>query len=82
MATVFWDRKGALLVVFMNPGATIISKVYCVIETIKERDSRQTAWPTDFGCHVVACHHVTPHCCPYSPVAQAMQVRIVLPSAI
>jgi len=29
MATVFWDRKGVLLVVFMNPGATTItSKVY------------------------------------------------------
>jgi hypothetical protein len=28
MATVFWYRKGVLLVAFMNPGATIISKVY------------------------------------------------------
>ena len=31
MATVFWDRKGVLLVAFMNPGTTIISKVYCEI---------------------------------------------------
>jgi hypothetical protein len=29
MATVFWDRKGVLLVAFMKPGETIISKVYC-----------------------------------------------------
>jgi histone-lysine N-methyltransferase SETMAR len=31
MATVFWDSKGVLLVAFMNPGATIISKVHCEI---------------------------------------------------
>jgi len=31
MATVFLDRKGVLLVAFMNPGATIISRVYCEI---------------------------------------------------
>ena len=30
-ATVFWDRKGVLLVALMNPEATITSKVYCEI---------------------------------------------------
>ena len=33
-ATVFWDRKGILLVEFLPPGATINSEVYC--ETIKK----------------------------------------------
>ena len=28
MATVVWDRKGVLLVAFLNPGATIASEVY------------------------------------------------------
>jgi hypothetical protein len=29
MATVFWDRKGLLMVEFMQRGTTILSKVYC-----------------------------------------------------
>jgi hypothetical protein len=29
MATVFWDRKGVLMVEFMQQGTTIISEVYC-----------------------------------------------------
>jgi len=29
MATVFWDRKGILLIDFMPPGTTINSDRYC-----------------------------------------------------
>jgi hypothetical protein len=29
MASVFWDRKGILLIEFMAPGTTITSEVYC-----------------------------------------------------
>ena len=35
MATVFWNRRGILLVAFLPPGATINSEDYC--ETIKKR---------------------------------------------
>jgi len=34
MATVFWDRKGVLLVEFMPKGSTINSETYC--ETLKK----------------------------------------------
>jgi hypothetical protein len=34
MATVFWDRKGVLLIKFMEPGTTITSETYC--ETLKK----------------------------------------------
>ena len=34
MATVFWDRKGVLLIEFMEPGTTITSETYC--ETLKK----------------------------------------------
>jgi transposase len=34
MATVFWDRKGVLLVKFMQQGTTITSEVYC--KTLKK----------------------------------------------
>ena len=34
MATVFWDRKGALLIEFMEPWTTITSEKYC--ETLKK----------------------------------------------
>jgi hypothetical protein len=29
MAAVFWDRKGVLMVEFMQQGITITSEVYC-----------------------------------------------------
>jgi hypothetical protein len=29
MTSVFWDRKGVLILEFMQHGTTIISKVYC-----------------------------------------------------
>jgi hypothetical protein len=34
MAAVFWDRKGMLMVEFMQKGTTIMSEAYCV--TLKE----------------------------------------------
>jgi hypothetical protein len=34
MATVFWDRKGVLMVEFMEQGATITSEVFC--ETLRK----------------------------------------------
>jgi hypothetical protein len=34
MATVFWDRKGMLLIALMEPGTTITSETYC--ETLKK----------------------------------------------
>jgi hypothetical protein len=34
MATVLWDRKGVLLIEFMEPGTTITSGTYC--ETLKK----------------------------------------------
>jgi len=34
IATVFWDRKGVLLIEFMEPGTTITSETYC--ETLKK----------------------------------------------
>jgi hypothetical protein len=34
MTTVFWDRKGVLMVEFMQQGTTIMSEVYC--ETLKK----------------------------------------------
>jgi hypothetical protein len=33
MAAVFWDRKGMLMVEFMQQGITIVSELYC--ETLK-----------------------------------------------
>jgi hypothetical protein len=32
--TVFWDRKGALMVEFLQHGATITSEVYCETQKI------------------------------------------------
>jgi hypothetical protein len=34
MASVFWDRKGVLMVEFTHQGTTVMSEVYC--ETLKK----------------------------------------------
>jgi hypothetical protein len=34
MAAVFWDRKGVLMVEFMQEGTTVMSEVYC--KTLKK----------------------------------------------
>jgi acyl-CoA thioesterase len=34
MSAVFWDRKGVLMVEFMQQGTTITAEVYC--ETLKK----------------------------------------------
>jgi hypothetical protein len=39
MATVFWDRKGVLMVEFMQQGTTIRSEVYC--ETLNKKELRR-----------------------------------------
>jgi hypothetical protein len=44
MEPVFWDRKGVLMVEFMQRGTTIMSEVYC----------EQKAWNADI--HVVLLH--------------------------
>jgi hypothetical protein len=45
-ATVFWNRKGVLMVEFMQQGTTITSKVYC--EKLKKKTtyghSEQSTW--------------------------------------
>jgi hypothetical protein len=33
LATVFWDRKGVLMVEFMQQGTTIMSEVHCKTHT-------------------------------------------------
>jgi hypothetical protein len=39
MATVFWDRKGVLMVEFMQQGTTVTSEVYC--KTLKKKNCVQ-----------------------------------------
>jgi hypothetical protein len=76
----FWDRWGVLPVVFMNPGATITSEVYC--ETLKQLRAIQNRWHGLLTSYIMFRDHAWPHCCVRSPAAQAGQVRIVRPSVI
>jgi hypothetical protein len=48
MATVFWDRKGVLMVELMQQGTAITSQVYC--ETLKElcrASQKKMAWNSE-----------------------------------
>jgi hypothetical protein len=49
MATVLWDRKGVLMVKFMQQGTTIMSQVYCGKKTTYSH-SEQKAWNADIWC--------------------------------
>jgi hypothetical protein len=51
MATVVWERKGVLMVEFMQEETTIMSEVYC--ETLKRNcvgPFRTKAWSADIQC--------------------------------
>jgi hypothetical protein len=51
METVFWDRKGVLLMEFMQQGTTIMPQVYC--ETLKKCIGpfrKKKAWNADIWC--------------------------------
>jgi hypothetical protein len=50
MKTLFWDRKGALMVEFMQKGTTI-SEVYCkALKKTAQGHSEQKAWIADIWC--------------------------------
>jgi hypothetical protein len=65
MATVFWDRKGVLMVEFMQQRATIVSEVCC--ETPKKELHRaiQNKRHGMLTCGVVLLHD---NVCPHSAV--------------
>jgi hypothetical protein len=44
MATVFWDRKGVLMVKFIQQGTTVTKQVYCKILKTVWGHSEQKAW--------------------------------------
>jgi hypothetical protein len=51
MAAVFWDRKGVLMMEFMQQGTTIKSEVY--YETLKKLSvaiQKKMAWNADIRC--------------------------------
>jgi hypothetical protein len=52
MTAVFWDRKGVLMVEFVQQGTTITSEVYC--KTLKKlrraSHSEQKAWNAEIQC--------------------------------
>jgi hypothetical protein len=56
MATVFWDRKGVLMVEFMQQGTTITSEVHCKALKKKKKKlrradhSEENAWNGDTRC--------------------------------
>jgi hypothetical protein len=53
MATDFWDRKGVLMVEFMQQRATMTSEVYC--ETLKKKKENCVG---PFITKYVECRHV------------------------
>jgi hypothetical protein len=54
MTSVLWDRKGVLMVEFMQQGTTIMSEVYCETHTKKKKTvwdhSEQKVWNADIEC--------------------------------
>ena len=60
-----------------------IGRVLRDVKTVKEGDSKQTAWCADFRCRVVAGQRIaTPHCRAHRAAARELQMGIVGPSAV
>jgi hypothetical protein len=64
MTTVFWDRKGMLIVEFMQQG-TKISKAYCKVlkKLHRASQSEQKAWNADIRCSVAPRQCVSTYSC-------------------
>jgi len=56
----FWDRRGVLLEVFMNPGATVTWEVYCEIVKQLRRAIQNSQCGLLTSC-VMFHDHVQPH---------------------
>ena len=65
MATVFWDRKGVLLIEFMEPGITITSKTYCeILKKLRRAIENKRRGMLTSGVvllHDSACPHTAAH---------------------
>jgi hypothetical protein len=60
MVTVSWDRKGMLMVEFMQQGTIIMPEVYC--KTLKKKCAEQKAWNADIRCRAPPCDaHTAAH---------------------
>jgi hypothetical protein len=83
MATVFWDRKGVLMVELMQQGTTITSWVYC--ETLKiwvYGHSEQKAWNADIWCSIPPRQCASTYSCLDSSTTGAFQLRVVWPPSL
>jgi hypothetical protein len=79
MVTVFWDRKGVLVVEFMQQGTTVTSEVYC--KTLKKLHraghSEQNAWNADIRCSAPPWQCASAYSCSYSSTAKTFQLGVV-----
>jgi hypothetical protein len=63
MASVFWNRKGVLMVEFMQQWTTIMSEVYCeTLKKLRRATQNKMHGMLTSGVLVVALHdNVRPH---------------------
>jgi hypothetical protein len=84
METVSWDRKGVLMVEFMQRGTIIMSQVYC--ETLKQLNrashSEQKAWNADIWCSALPWQCASAYNHWNSSSARAFQLGVVRPPSL
>jgi hypothetical protein len=82
MATVSWERKGVLIVEFIQQETTITSEVYC--ETIKTcvGNLEEKSWNADIQCRAFPLPRASDCSCPHSSTARAFQFGVVRLSSV
>jgi hypothetical protein len=82
MATVFWDRKGVLMVEFMQQGSTTMSEVYCETKKTAAGHSEQRAWNADIRYSAPPSQCASAYSCSHSSTAGAVQLGVVWPLSL
>jgi hypothetical protein len=84
MATVFWDRKGVLMVDFMQQETTITREGYCELLKNYVGPLRKKAWNADIRCTSYAplWQCASAYSCCHSSPAGPFQLGVVWPHSL
>jgi hypothetical protein len=84
IAAIFWDRKVVLMVEFMQQGATIMSRVYCMQNTKKtvQSHSEQKVWNADIWCSAPPWQCTSAYISSHLSTAGTFQLGVVWPPSL
>jgi hypothetical protein len=70
MATVFWDKKGLVMVEFMQQGTTVMSEVYCETQKKMCRAIQKKVWNADMQCSTSSWQCASTYSCSHGALLE------------